>query len=402
MKNLAILVYLKSRKNAKRESPIYLRVTVDGKRIEKSLNRSIDAKKWNKNKQRGKGNTEPIRELNQFLNSVEHDIFMKRQELFNNKVDVNVESLMNAYLGVKNRHTLVEIIEYENKRHKKLVRESTYKKQVTVLNHVKRYLKYQYKITDIDIKQVDYQFVTDFDYYLRTEKNISNNSTIRIIQDVRRSVKSALYKGWIDKDPFLNYKVKKEKIEKDYLTKEEIDKIYAKKIDIPRIEMVRDVFIFCCYTGLAYADVKLLNEDSIVKGIDGRRWIKINRRKTGTLSNIPILPVAEKILDKYKINPLAINSGKLLPVPSNQKMNAYLKEIGDICGIKKRLVSHMARYSFGSSLAMSNGVPIETINKVMGHSSLGQTMHYAKVSTSKISEDMAKLEEKLSKQNLTA
>jgi len=254
----------------------------------------------------------------------------------------------------------------------------------------------------MDIKDVDYQFVTDFDYYLRTEKGLSNNSAVRVVKEVKKSVSKALYKGWIDKDPFLNYKGKKVKIEKEYLTQEEIDKIYKKDIDIKRVEMVRDIFIFCCYTGLAFIDVKNLSKNHIVKGIDGGVWIKINRRKTNTLSNIPVLPVAQEILDKYKDSPLTINSGKLLPVPSNQKMNAYLKEIGDICGIQKILVSHLARHSFGSAVALSNGVPMETISKVMGHSSLAQTMHYAKVSTSKISEDMAKLEEKLSKQNLTA
>jgi len=398
MKNLAILVYLKSRKNAKRESPIYLRVTVDGKRIEKSLNRSIDSKRWDNSKKEGKGNTEEIRGLNQFLLSVKHNILMAGQELVNNNVSVTVETLMNKYNGVEEKtHTLIEVIEYENKRIKRLVEVGTYKKYVTVLGHVKKYLKHQYNLTDIDIKKIDYQFVTDFDYYLRTEKSIANNSTIRVVNTLKKIVRITLDKGWIDKDPFLNYKVKKEKVETGFLTQDEIDTIYKKEFTIKRLEEVRDVFIFCCYTGLAYIDVKMLSEDDIVKDMDGDKWININRKKTDTISKIPILPIAQDLLDKYKDDAFVLNSGKLLPVLSNQKMNAYLKEIGDVSGVSTKLTSHLARHSFATTIALTNGLPIETLSKVMGHKSLNMTLHYGKLLDIKMSGDVKKLKKKLKK-----
>jgi len=398
MKNLAILVYLKSRKNAKRESPIYLRVTVDGKRIEKSLNRSIDSKRWDNSKQKGRGNTEEIRGLNQFLLSVKHNILMAGQELINNNVSVTVETLMNKYNGVEEKtHTLIEVVEYENKRIKRLVEAGTYKKYVTVLGHVKKYLKHQYNLTDIDIKKIDYQFVTDFDYYLRTEKSIANNSTIRVVNTLKKIVRITLDKGWIDKDPFLNYKMKKEKVETGFLTQDEIDTIYKKEFTIKRLEEVRDVFIFCCYTGLAYIDVKMLSEDDIVKDMDGDNWININRKKTDTISKIPILPIAQDLLDKYKDDAFVLNSGKLLPVLSNQKMNAYLKEIGDISGVGTKLTSHLARHSFATTIALTNGLPIETLSKVMGHKSLNMTLHYGKLLDIKMSGDVKKLKKKLKK-----
>jgi len=390
-------MYLKSRKNAKGQNPIYLRVTVDGKRVEKSLNKSIDSKKWDKNKQRGKGSNEEVRILNQFLVSVEQEIYLSRQELINNKVDVNIESLMNRYLGVEEKtHTLIEVFKYENKRIKKLIEKGTYKKYVTVLNHTKNYLQHQYNIKDIDIRNIDYQFVIDFDYYLRTEKSIANNSTIRIVNTLKKIIRTALDKDWIDKDPFLNYKVKKEKVETRFLTQVEIDTIYKKEFKIKRLEQVRDVFIFCCYTGLAYIDVKLLSDNNIVNDIDGDSRIKINRKKTNTISKIPILPIAQEILDKYKDDPLVLNSGKLLPVLSNQKMNAYLKEIGDICEVKTMLNSHLARHSF-ATIALTNGLPVETLSKVMGHKSLNMTLHYAKLIDSKMSSDVKNFKRNLKK-----
>jgi len=396
MENVTILMYLKGRLNSKGERQIYLRITVDGKRKEKSLNRSVKSCNWNASKQRVKGSSESVRVLNEYLNSEINKVYSNRQELIHSKVKVTVESLMNKYKGVGERkHMLIEIFKNENKKNKNLLTTGTMKKYISLLNHVKEFLKFQYKVSDMNIKEVDFQFVSSFDYYLRTEKSVANNTTVKYVTTLKKIVKTALNNSWITKDPFLNYKVKKEKVETRYLTMDEIQTIYSKEITIPRLEMVRDVFIFCCYTGLAYVDALKLESDNIVMGMDKNLWIAINRQKTNTPSNIPILPIAQTIIDKYKNHPVALNSGKLLPVPSNQKMNAYLKEIGDICGIKKLLTSHLARHSFGCSVTLSNGVPIETISKMMGHSNLNITSHYAKVLKSKISTDMAALRARL-------
>lgn len=396
MENVTILMYLKGRLNSKGERQIYLRITVDGKRKEKSLNRSVKSSNWNASKQRVKGSSESVRILNEYLNSEINKIYSIRQELIHRNVRVTVESLINKYSGVdEKKHMLLEIFKNENKKNKNILTTGTMKKYNSLLKHVEEFLKFQYKLTDIDIKDVDFQFVNNFDYYLRTEKNVGNNTTVKYVVTLKKIVKTALNNSWISKDPFLNYKVKKEKVETRYLTMDEIQTIYKKEISIPRLEMVRDVFIFCCYTGLAYIDALRLESNNITLGIDKSLWIAINRQKTNTISNIPILPIAQEIIDKYKNHPVVLNSGKLLPVPSNQKMNAYLKEIGDICGVKMQLTSHLARHSFACTITLSNGVPIETISKMMGHSNLNITSHYAKVLKSKISTDMANLKEKL-------
>lgn len=396
MENVTILMYLKSRKNAKQENPIYLRLTVHGKRVEKSLNRSVDFKKWDSNKQRAKGNSEQIKILNQYLNSVEHDIYMSKQELKNTNKRITVETLMNKYLGIDDQnHTLIEVIEFENSRIKELIEHSTYKKYITFLNHVKNFIKHQYKTSDIDINDIDYEFVSNFDFYLRSEKNIGNNSAIRIVKMLQRVYKTTIDKGWTNKDPFTNYK--KTKVIKDvtFLTKDEIDTIYHKDIDDEVLDKVRDIFIFSCYTALAYCDVQSLSEDDIVRGLDGYRWLKIKRRKTKNVCDIPLLPVAEKIIEKYKNHPSVIVSGKLLPVLSNQKMNLYLKAIKSICGIKKNLHFHMSRHSYGSSIAAANKLPIEAIMKIMGHKTIAQARHYAKISTAMILDDVAILRARL-------
>jgi len=396
MSNVTILIYLKSRKNSKSENPIYLRLTVNGKRKEISLNRSIDSNKFDKNKQRGKGRSLEIKILNEFLNTETSNIYKLRQEIIYSGEIITAENLMNKYAGVEDKkRTLIEIFENENKRNKKVLSAGTYKKYVSLFNHVKNYIEFQYKLTDINIKRLDYEFVINFDYYLRTERNINNNTTVKYVKTLRKIVKTALDKGWINKDPFNNYKVSKEKVIRGFLTMNEIESIINKDFAVNRLSQVADIFIFCTYTGLAYIDVKQLKKSDIVIGIDSEKWIKIHRKKTNTLSNIPILSVAEKIIDKYKDNPEVLNSDKLLPVLSNQKMNAYLKEIGDICGINSVLTSHLARHTFATTITLSNGVPIETVSKMLGHSSLGITQHYAKVLNPKISSDMAVLKEKL-------
>ena len=397
MENVSILMYLRSRKNIKGDSQIYMRVTVDGKRRELSLNRTIDPSRWDQNKQRGKGNSEPILTLNKKLVSIENSINLSSQELVNGHIKVTIESLMNKYTGVEVKvHMLVEVFENENKRIKKLVELGTYKKYVAVLNNVKKYLMHQYKVTDTDIKNIDFQFVTDFDYFLRTEGKVSdNNHAIRVVKTLKQIVRTTLYKGWIDKDPFVNYKEKMVRKETGYLTKAEIDTIYDNEFTIKRLDQVRDVFIVSCYTGLAYADVYLLSKNDIVTNLDGSSWININRKKTSTSCKIPVLPVVEEIFRKYKDDPLLTNSGKLLPVLSNQRMNAYLKEIGDLCGIKRTLTSHLARHSFATSIALPYGLPIETLSKVMGHTSLNMTLHYGKLQETKLVSDVEKFKENI-------
>ena len=231
---------------------------------------------------------------------------------------------------------------------------------------------------------------------MRSVRKCANNTAVKYIKNFHKIINICLANGWLTKDPFANYKSKVKEVIREYLTEREIQDLMEKELVSDRLELVRDIFIFSCFTGLAYIDVKQLSNDNIVLGIDGDKWINKNRQKTDTSSRIPILPTAQFIIDKYANHPVCVNEDKLLPIFSNQKMNAYLKEIATVCGINKELTFHIARHTFATTVTLSNGVPIETVSKMLGHTNLKTTQHYAKILDKKISEDMKILKDKFS------
>ena len=397
---MSILFYAKSAKVAKNGLlPIYLRITINGARIELSTSRFVEKTKWNAEAGKMKGSSEEARLINTHLDTLRTKVYETENWMINNNQEINAQSFKNRLLGVEEKQRkLILIFEDHNKRMKELVgREfsiNTLKKYETALSHTKEFLLSQYKIKDISIKQVDIAFINDFDFFLRNSKKCNNNSTIKYIRNFGKIIKQAYVNGWIEKDPFLNYKGKVKQTDRNYLTQSELQDIINKEIRIQRLDLVRDMFIFSCFTGLAYIDVFNLTKENVIKGIDGEMWISTHRQKTDSLSKIPILPVSESILEKYKDYPECLNKNKLLPILSNQKMNAYLKEIADICGINKELTFHIARHTFATTVTLSNGVPIETVSKMLGHTNLKTTQHYAKILDKKISEDMQVLKAK--------
>ena len=397
---MSILFYAKSAKVAKNGLlPIYLRITINGARIELSTSRFVEKTKWNAEAGKMKGSSEEARLINTHLDTLRTKVYETENWMINNNQEINAQSFKNRLLGVEEKQRkLILIFEDHNKRMKELVgREfsiNTLKKYETALSHTKEFLLSQYKIKDISIKQVDIAFINDFDFFLRNTKKCNNNSTIKYIRNFGKIIKQAYVNGWIEKDPFLNYKGKVKQTDRNYLTQSELQDIINKEIRIQRLDLVRDMFIFSCFTGLAYIDVFNLTKENVIKGIDGEMWISTHRQKTDSLSKIPILPVSESILEKYKDYPECLNKNKLLPILSNQKMNAYLKEIADICGINKELTFHIARHTFATTVTLSNGVPIETVSKMLGHTNLKTTQHYAKILDKKISEDMQVLKAK--------
>jgi site-specific recombinase XerD len=229
---------------------------------------------------------------------------------------------------------------------------------------------------------------------LRSVRKCANNTAVKYIKNFKKIIRICISNGWLDKDPFVNYKSKIREVEREFLSIGEIDDIYSKNFINQRLGLVRDIFVFACFTGLAYIDVKQLTLSNISIGIDGGRWIYTHRQKTETASRIPLLPIPEEIIQKYATHPICLNEERLLPILSNQKMNAYLKEIADVCGINKELTFHIARHTFATTVTLSNGVPIETVSKMLGHTNLKTTQHYAKILDIKISNDMMLLKEK--------
>ncbi len=273
----------------------------------------------------------------------------------------------------------------------------TLERYETSLKHTKDFLQWKYRVSDIDIEKIDHAFITEYEFYLCTERKCANNTAVKYIKNFHKIINICLANGWLTKDPFANYKAKVKEVIREFLTEQEIQSLMEKEFVSERLELVRDIFVFSCFTGLAYIDVKQLSKDNIVLGIDGDKWINKNRQKTDTNSKIPLLPTAQYILDKYANHPVCVNEDKLLPIFSNQKMNAYLKEIATVCGINKELTFHIARHTFATTVTLSNGVPIETVSKMLGHTNLKTTQHYAKILDKKISEDMQVLKQKFSK-----
>ncbi|MBS3992220.1 MAG: site-specific integrase, partial [Bacteroidetes bacterium] len=339
--------------------------------------------------------------INNYLDETFTKLILVEKSLIKKDMPVTRESFKNELFGIHQNiqiRTLIPIFQDHNSRMKILVGQefakSTHKRYETSLKHTQDFLLWKFKASDIELEKIDHAFICDYEFYLRSVRKCGNNSAVKYIKNFKKIVRLCLANGWISLDPFANYKSKVKEVERVYLTQEELQKIMDKKIIGDRLGIVRDLFLFSCFTGLAYIDLKNLTPNHISKGIDGDLWIFTNRQKTESASKIPLLPIPKGIINKYQDHPQCEIQGKLLPVPSNQKMNAYLKEIADISQINKELTFHIARHTFATTVTLTNGVPIESVSKMLGHKNLRTTQHYAKVLDKKVSEDMNILRQK--------
>ncbi len=391
---VSILFYAKRAKtNVNGLVPIYSRITVNGKRIELTTGRFVEFSKWSAEAGKMKGTTDEARSINSQLDILKLKIIDAQMELVHKNVPVTSESLKLKLLGGAERaRMLVPIFQDHNNKIKELIGKEyaagTLERYTTSLKHTIEFLEWKFKFSDIDIKQIDYAFITDYEFYLRSVRNCSNNTAVKYIKNFNKIIKICLANDWLDKNPFNNYKSKIKEVERAFLSEEELQSVLNKEFKTERLGLVRDIFLFSCFTGLAYIDVKNLTKSHISIGIDGERWIFTHRQKTESASKIPILPVAQMIIEKYVNHPQSINQDKLLPILSNQKMNAYLKEIASICGIQKELTFHIARHTFATTVTLTNGVPIESVSKMLGHKNIKTTQHYAKILDRKVSDDM--------------
>jgi integrase len=405
MKNsISLLFYIKRCKaDANSKANIYLRITVNSKRAEFSIQRKVTVDKWNPNANRVRGFSKEAQEINQYIDLISNKINKIHQQFIEKDKPFTAIQIRDVYLGKdENQKMLLKIFQDHNDQVEKLVGKDfsagTALRYKTAKSHVEEYLKAEYKLSDISVKQVDHKFITGFEYYLKTVRNCAHNTAIKYITNFKKIIRIAYANDWIVKDPFFNWKARLQTVNRAFLSEDEIQAIIEKNISLPRLAQVRDIFIFSCFTGLAYSDVKKLTKENIVIGIDGNKWINTNRTKTNTATNIPLLPTSRAIIDKYANHKVVLHSCKLLPVLSNQKMNAYLKEIADLCGINKNLTFHLARHTFATTVTLTNGVPIESVSKMLGHTSLKTTQHYAKILDKKVSVDMNLLKNKLKSQ----
>ena len=306
-------------------------------------------------------------------------------------------TLKNAYMGITAREeSLLKLYEQHLEDTKKLVglskADPTYQKYERMYRRVVEFMKMKYNITDIPLREIKLSFITDLEFFLRTEYKYSQNTTYKCMKFFKQVINKAIRAGLIFVDPFNGYKISTERVDRGFLTEDELEKMMSKNFASARLNQVRDIFIFACFTGLAYIDLAHLRVDNIQKMFDGRWWIVTHRQKTNTKVMVPLLPPAMKILKKYEGE---FTDGKLLPIITNQKLNCYLKEIADICGINKNITFHLARHTFATTMTLGKGVPIESMSKMLGHTNIQTTQIYARITNSKISQDMENLAKNL-------
>lgn len=395
------LFYLKG-KHFKKDVkvPIYLRLTVNGQRSELSISRKVDPEKWNARTGKMKGTNLGANQLNSYLDLVRNKINKIHAQLIDKNQPFTSADIKDLYKGKNTKlKMLIQLFDEHNTQMEKLVgiefALGTYKRYHTTRSHVAEYVKSEYGKNDIPIRDVDLKFIKGFEYFLKVAKECNHNSALKYVNNFKKIIRIAVGNEWITKDPFYNYKVQFKTVEREFLSKEELQALIDKEIEGERLNVVRDMFVLCCFTGLAYVDIQKLRPDEIYQNAEGGFYIKSKRTKTDTGYTIPLLPTAVAIIEKYKDHPKALNKNCVIPVLSNQKSNAYLKEIADRCNIKKNLTTHLARHTFATTVTLTNGVPIETVGKMLGHKNLRTTQHYAKIIDSKVEEDMKVLREKL-------
>ncbi|MFC4723630.1 site-specific integrase [Geojedonia litorea] len=387
--------------------PVYARITVNGKRANISLQRKIEVSDWDASSGKAKGTKEQSRVFNRFLDQVRILIYEAQESLLKEKKLITALSIKARYLGEdETSHSLLELFDYHNAISENKLNKYTMKHYKTTQRYLKEYLLAKFKTDNTFLDTLNYSFIIGFEHFLKShepkdhQRIISNNTVMKHLQRLRKMVTMAYHIEWIGRDPFVRFKSSFEKKEREFLTSDELNAIEKFHSPVNRLNIIKDIFVFSCYTGISYIDINQLNKDHILKGIDGNDWIMTKRQKTNTLVKIPLLDTAKELINKYQDDPRAVVSSTLFPRFSNQKTNSYLKEIAHLCGIKKNLTFHMARHTFATTVTLSNGVPIETVSKLLGHSKIATTQIYARVIERKVSDDMQNLKKMLLEKQL--
>lgn len=393
-----ILFFIKRKKLLKDgTASIFVRVTFSKLSAEVATGKSVLPSQWVATKGRAKGNTLKNKQINAFLDQMEYTLHDLTLQIQREGKQVSAKEILNRYKNLNAPKIGVLVLYAEhNQEQKELVGISvalgTYKRHETSMKLFQEFLWYKYHAKDIPVNEVDLEMLQKYQHYLMTIRHNNNNTTVKYLRNLGKVLNLAVSRKILSSSPLEEMKLKIDPVDKGFLTKAELTKLSERDFDVRRLEQVRDVFLFCCYTGLAYVDVHSLSENDIIED-DGVIWIKKARHKTNVMCHIPLLNPAKAILDKYM--PLLAGTGKLLPVLSNQKMNAYLKEIAAIVGIDKDLTTHLARHTFATTVTLANNVSIENVSKMLGLSSIRMTQHYARILDESIAHEMLAIESKI-------
>lgn len=394
--NFRVSFFLKKAKLLKNgEASVAMRITVDGQRVENNIRKSILPNLWDQSKERAKGTSSAAVDLNRFIEDARIRIHQIVTELQQTGTEINPLIVQQRFYGVgqvrKQERTILQVIQDHNDETKKLIGkdfvEITWRRYETMKRYLGELIKQKYGVDDLPLSDFTGEVIRAYEVYLKTEKDLCQNTLIRYMKALKKITNRCLANDWIQKDPFAGIKFREEPTEPEFLTLEEVDRIYNCNPGSKRLEVIKDMFLMSAFTGLAFTDVSQLTEDHIVTDNDGNKWIRKPRQKTKQMSNIPLLDVPLAIIEKYQGDKKATKKGVLLPIPCNQVMNRYLKEITEICKINKHLTMHTARHTY-ATLCLSQGVSLKNVSKMLGHASVKMTERYARVLDSSILHDM--------------
>ena len=391
--SFAILFFIRdSRVRKDGTNSIEVVLTVNGERCAFSTGKKVKSCNWDKNKQQVKGKDEEAQSLNNYLKAIKAKLYQKEAELLERDFVITAELLRDAYFdkveSLKEK-SLFEVFEEHNQEQEKLVgngvSKATYWISVYTVRLLKEFVQQKYKREDLYLRELNLNFIQAFHSFLKIDKGMAQNSSTKHLKLLKKIINLAVANSYMSINPFITYKVEREPVEIDFLDEEELRKIINFDTPLPRLERAKDMFLFGCFTGLSYIDIKTLTPEHFEKDNAGRIWIKKRRVKTGVLSRIPLLPIAKLILDKYK------GGEKLLPIQDPADINKYLKDIAILCDIKKRITFHTSRHTFASTVTLANNISLEVVSKMLGHTNTRMTNHYAKLIDKCIGEQMDKL-----------
>lgn len=400
-----VLFFLKKTKLLKNgEASVCMRITVNGTRVENNIRKSIDPALWSQAKETARGKSRRACDLNTYIEEARIKLYQIFCELEQQNRPVTAHLLQELFFGQEKPEevrTLLGTMQEHNDQCRALVGTDyaliTVRRYESCRRYLAELIRQRYGKEDLPLAEVNGELVRAFAFYLKTEKGCQQNTVVRYMKCLKKITNLARANDWMAKDPFLGIRFHEKEVVREFLTMDELQTIYRKEFPLERLTLVRDVFIFAAFTGLAFIDVQQLAPEHIVRDNNGNLWIRKPRQKTKNMCNIPLLDIPQEILRKYADHPTCRKRGILLPVPCNQKMNSYLKEIADICMIRKNLTTHCARHSYATSVCLANGVSLENVAKMLGHSNIKMTQHYARVLDSSILRDMMQVERAISK-----
>lgn len=400
-----VLFFLKKTRLLKNgEASVCMRITVNGTRVENNIRKSIDPALWSQAKETARGKSRRACDLNTYIEEARIKLYQIFCELEQQNRPITAHLLQELFFGQEKPEevrTLLGTMQEHNDQCRALVGTDyaliTVRRYESCRRYLAELIRQRYGKEDLPLAEVNGELVRAFAFYLKTEKGCQQNTVIRYMKCLKKITNLARANDWMAKDPFLGIRFHEKEVVREFLTMDELQTIYRKEFPLERLTLVRDVFIFAAFTGLAFIDVQQLAPEHIVRDNNGNLWIRKPRQKTKNMCNIPLLDIPQEILRKYADHPTCRKKGVLLPVPCNQKMNSYLKEIADICMIRKNLTTHCARHSYATSVCLANGVSLENVAKLLGHSNIKMTQHYARVLDSSILRDMMQVERAISK-----